>query len=437
MTNDSSQNETTGVGNSSKVPLDDADDEFQDTKDTGYAWVVALSGFTAFAIYAPVATMLVNRFSVRFSLILATCLSSIGYVSTAYTTDFHWLFFNYSVLQGFARALVLTPAFVCVTMYFEKRQGQVQAFATSGAGFGALLMVPLTQWLMDTYQFQGAFLLLGGVAMHGFVCALLFRPFTLHLKFNKRNNNSRNCSLHHKISKKTGYKLHKFGEFPQTNFDYISANSEEDDQHRKHHDILGLLKKILQSCSSWFRHVSLVFSPCLAVDRYDKSHHTRSKVFHFSIFKHAPFVTACLSVVFYKLGNKTFLDFLPATSLEAGLTSGQMSVLLSIVQIADMGGKLAIGFAMDTELLRPYLEITYIAMLFMLAVLNGAVPLLREFSAFGVLGGVYGLLSGASTIQRTMVVARMVDPDVLASCYGVLYGFQGLGTLVGPPVAGS
>ena len=245
--------------------------------------------------------------------------------------------------------------------------------------------------------------------------------------------NEKHCCSPKKVSKKNGYRPLKSIRHSQKNFDYFDVESAEDSDRRENQSFLSSVKETFQKFTILCQNL---FDPCFAVDSYDKSHATKSKVFHWSIFKHIPFVTVCFSVVFYKLGNKTFLDFLPAISLEQGLTSAQLSVLLSVLQMADMGGKLVIGFAMDTEPLRPYLGITYIVMLFLLAALNGAVPLLRDFKAFCVLAGLYGILSGASTIQRTMVVARMVDPDVLSSSYGVLYGFQGLGTLIGPPVAG-
>ncbi|GFR78990.1 monocarboxylate transporter [Elysia marginata] len=461
--------------------------------------------------------MLINRFSVRTSILLGTSLSTSGYVSTAYTTNIYWLFINYSVLQGFGRALVLTPAFVGVSMYFEKRRGQVLAIVTSGAGFGALLIMPVTQILQDTYQFQGAFLILGGIAMNGLVCALLFRPFSLHQKFNRKGKillgqtktydtlqssekghlisrtaedscstrdecqknlerkdpshsangwpNSQNkrdgkscghreeffrpvkqitafssdCVKDDKESgvytpkghrNKSGYEQLKPGSSSEEDMDYTDielGNDKECKNERK--SVREMLYKCLKSCVD-------AVSTCFAVDSYDKNHETKSKVFHLSIFTHAPFVIICFSTVFYKLGNKTLLDFLPAISLEQGLTEAQVSLLLSMVQAADMSGKLVIGYAMDTELLKPYLEHTYILELVIMGALSLAVPTLKTFQAFCVIGILYGALSGASTIQRTLVVARMVDPDVLSSCFGVLYGFQGLGTLVGPPMAG-
>ena len=267
--------------------------------------------------------------------------------------------------------------------------------------------------------------------------------------FNNQGKRPKLCGCHQECSRKTNMyrslldsdtddndnQMVKKNGFQRLRFvkefsDYTDTEPGEGcDGHRDEKSFTEILRACAKCCLG-------VFTPCFAVDNYDKNHETKSKIFHFSIFRHSPFMLICLSVVFYKLGNKTLLDFLPPMSEEQGLSQVQLSGLLSVVQVTDMAGKLLIGYAMDTETLRPHLEFISALTLFLLAALSLSVPLLCDFYLFCLVIGAYSLLSGASTIQRTLVVSRMVDPDVLSSCFGVLYGFQGLGTLIGPPMAG-
>ncbi|GFN89598.1 monocarboxylate transporter [Plakobranchus ocellatus] len=187
-------NHANGMDSKHKIFIEDnEDDRWNEIKDRGYAWVIAFASFFAFAlcggfagcdgIYyvmfmarykssarltawlgaiastlhafcAPLATMLRNRFSVRTAVILGVSLSSLGYIFTSFATNIYWLFITYSICQGLARALTMTSLFLCLSMYFDKRYGQIIAFATCGTDLGTLCILPLTQWLMDTYDFE-------------------------------------------------------------------------------------------------------------------------------------------------------------------------------------------------------------------------------------------------------------------------------------------
>ena len=67
--------------------------------------------------------------------------------------------------------------YVAMQRWFNRKRILANGIATSGTGFGMLVMGPLIQWLLSFYGLRGTFLILSGVALNGTVCAL-FIPST-------------------------------------------------------------------------------------------------------------------------------------------------------------------------------------------------------------------------------------------------------------------
>lgn len=59
---------------------------------------------------------------------------------------------------------------------FDRYQGIAVGVAVAGSGLGMFLSGPLTQFLLDQFGLNGAFLFLGGLSSHGFVFATIMRP---------------------------------------------------------------------------------------------------------------------------------------------------------------------------------------------------------------------------------------------------------------------
>lgn len=68
------------------------------------------------------------------------------------------------------------PASVMVGYYFERRRGIAAGIATSGAGFGMLVLSPLAAFLVDEYSWKGTLIILAGVSLNCIACGALMRP---------------------------------------------------------------------------------------------------------------------------------------------------------------------------------------------------------------------------------------------------------------------
>lgn len=65
-----------------------------------------------------------------------------------------------------------------VSHYFVRWRPIAYAIASSGECVFAMVFSPLFQWLIETYSWQGALLLIGGLQLNLCVCGALMRPLT-------------------------------------------------------------------------------------------------------------------------------------------------------------------------------------------------------------------------------------------------------------------
>ena len=73
-------------------------------------------------------------------------------------------------------ALMYLPSMVMVGYYFEKRRPLAAGIASSGSGFGMLILAPLAAYLVSEYHWKGALVILSGVMLQGVVLGSLMRP---------------------------------------------------------------------------------------------------------------------------------------------------------------------------------------------------------------------------------------------------------------------
>lgn len=84
--------------------------------------------------------------------------------------------------SGLGVGLATSAAFVALNHYFKKKRGQAVGLSMAGTAGGMLVMPQLVRILLETYGFQGAVLLLSGLALHSAVGATLLQPIKWHLK---------------------------------------------------------------------------------------------------------------------------------------------------------------------------------------------------------------------------------------------------------------
>lgn len=68
------------------------------------------------------------------------------------------------------------PSIVSVTCYFEKKRAFATGIAVCGSGMGTFALAPLTEYLVESYGWKGAMMIIAGLVLNCAVFGGLFRP---------------------------------------------------------------------------------------------------------------------------------------------------------------------------------------------------------------------------------------------------------------------
>ena len=79
-------------------------------------------------------------------------------------------------VSGVGGALVLSPSYISVGQWFDKKKGKAMALSTLGTGFGNVCMAPLVTLLVNQYGYFGTMLIVGALLLNNSVGGALYRP---------------------------------------------------------------------------------------------------------------------------------------------------------------------------------------------------------------------------------------------------------------------
>uniref|UniRef100_A0A8C9AFR0 Monocarboxylate transporter 11 n=1 Tax=Prolemur simus TaxID=1328070 RepID=A0A8C9AFR0_PROSS len=142
------------------------------------AWVSALALAVQQAA-SPVGSALSTRWGARPVVMVGGVLASLGFVFSAFARSLVHLYLGLGLLAGSGWALAFAPALGTLSRYFSRRRVLAVGLALTGNGASSLLLAPALQFLLDTFGWRGALLLLGAITLHLTPCGALLRPLTL------------------------------------------------------------------------------------------------------------------------------------------------------------------------------------------------------------------------------------------------------------------
>ncbi|XP_029294962.1 monocarboxylate transporter 12 [Cottoperca gobio] len=143
------------------------------------SWVTSTTIVT-FHLGAPVASVLTIQFSQRVVIIVGGLLSASGMLLASLDLSLPWLYLTMGIMQGMGMCFSWIPANSMVSHYFVQWRPIAYAIASSGECVFAILFSPFFQWLIETYSWQGALLIIGGLQLNLCVCGALMRPLEAH-----------------------------------------------------------------------------------------------------------------------------------------------------------------------------------------------------------------------------------------------------------------
>ena len=155
-----------------------------------------------------------------------------------------------------------------------------------------------------------------------------------------------------------------------------------------------------------------------------------------SLLKEPLFLIFCLSILLFTASFKAGFTFLPALVKSSGLSESNAALILSISGVFDTAGRIVTGFLFDFRKIKQFRGLIYNIILFAIAIVSFICPTVRSFAGFAILASVYGWLTGSYLSQKSVIIVDILGVEKLSSSLGLLVFFQGLGTLIGPPLSG-
>lgn len=357
----------------------------------------------------PIASYMTNRLGWRLTTVIGSVLASAGLCLSAVAPSVFFLYFTAGGLLGLGLGIIYLPRLDCITQYFDKKRPFVTGIAICGSGIGTFIMAPLTDVLLNMYDWKLCLVILGGVCFTNCFFGLMFKPLP-----KCQDEDSIGCE--------------RFGD---TNSETLLKQGEEPETHKE------TFKEMIALLRNWA----------------------------FMLFAVSNFLTS--------LGYPIPYTFVPDNAIKLGLTERQGSYLVGLIGISNTVARVVLGALSQKLnrlfLYNTCLVICGLTMALsnyfqpMAALLVGAdctvatlIPALNsstvtviepfvsnstswacdQYVGQLIYVNCYGVTSAAYVLLTTLVLADLLGADKFTNSFGLLLLFQGVATFIGPPVVG-
>lgn len=122
------------------------------------------------------------KYSYRTVVFVGGTFAAVGMIITYWATSIGYLYVSYGVFVGTGAGLSFPPTVYIVTSYFVRLRGLANGLCISGSALGSIFLPPLLRFLLETYGYRGACLIMGGITLNTWIAALFYEPVERHMK---------------------------------------------------------------------------------------------------------------------------------------------------------------------------------------------------------------------------------------------------------------
>lgn len=144
------------------------------------AWIPALCYFL-YSSLGPLSSILSVKYSYKTVTIVGGTFAAVGMICTFWATSVTYLYVSYGVMVGIGAGLSFPPTVYIVTSYFLRLRGLANGLCISGSALGSIILPPVLRYLLETFGYRGAVLIMGGVTLNVWVAAIFYHPVEQHL----------------------------------------------------------------------------------------------------------------------------------------------------------------------------------------------------------------------------------------------------------------
>ncbi|KAJ8973699.1 hypothetical protein NQ317_000751 [Molorchus minor] len=457
------------------------------------SWILSvLVGVTLCS--GPMSSSFVNRYGCRVVTIAGAILASGCLVISFWAQNVITLCFTIGIGTGIGFGLIYLPAIVSVTTYFEKKRSLATGIAVCGSGFGTFIFAPIISQLLKEYGWRGSILIIAGIVLECIIFGALFRPLEessipkpkniLTIKgaeaetdIHVSNQNMQQFAPRLFVNGNNMHRPHSMGHFsiprmfkhePNGNIPSEKESADitrlalsqpmltQSETHYRHHHYgsqslrrIGPLDRPDGEDGTFIERRHSTFSHkrrrrdtdeedtviCGIVPCSQQTKNTLQEMLNFSLFKDVVFVIFLLSNLMTSIGFNIPYVYIVPKAKQLGVATEKAGMLISIIGGANTIGRIVLGYISD----KPWINRLYIYnwCLTICGLATFLSAFCTTFYSLAIYGTVFGFTIGAYVGLTSVILADLLGLEKLTNAFGLLLLFQGISSLVGPPIAGS
>jgi len=354
------------------------------------AWIGSCGMGTTFLV-SPLAHIIYNRFGFNRLLGLSIVLCLVGWLSSSFVENVQFLIFTYSVLWGtgagfanYAGTLIINQSFYGEQLSFAN------GLASSGTGFGALILGQLLTWMLREFGYRWTFR----------ACSLvpLFYVFLFYS---------------HKLRQKQNNIEPFHGKFDETSEDGTLENQKltSDDNNNNLDNEAPKPSKPTKA-----------FNLSELIDK--------------ELWRNMKFIIYLAGVSVYLFGAFIPFVFLISHAMENNITKENAQFLISILSIVSTITKVFSGFFLTLQNVIDRFSLLLAAM-FIAALSNIIAARGTTYWHFCIFSIIAGLCEGCFVGQLPAVaVGLLPSKDKVAAAIGIMFSVISIPLMLGPLIAG-
>ncbi|XP_028331394.1 solute carrier family 16 member 6a [Gouania willdenowi] len=452
--------------------LQDLMEEFTETN-SRVSWIVSICVFVM-TFNAPISSVMTNRFGFQLVVMVGGLLISTGTTVTSFTTSVNQMYLTYGIVAGFGYCLSFLPTVTLLSQYFDHRRSLVTAIASTGESLAIFALAPAFSAMKSHLGWRHTMAVMGALQGIIIICGALLRRIVIQPKGNQltetdqltrtdqrstkdpedlsaqettENPKMQNSVQNQNSAKNTFYSLDNelTTDSVSTGDSGIQSVKEKPTGSPEENTFLNHEAKSETNQSTprnGTAEVKINYEEENQVmkeeRRKEKPSKLKFKLLDFSILKECTFILYSLFGLFATLGFFAPQLYIIDLSVSRGVERDQASYMLSIMAVAEIVGRLSVGWIMTRKALRTKKLLVMLACVVLMTLDLLAFTLVTEFYGLAVCSAVYGMLMGTLACTHIPMLAEddVVGIERMSSAAGVYVFIQSFAGLAGPPLGG-
>ncbi|XP_037320442.2 monocarboxylate transporter 7-like [Pungitius pungitius] len=430
--------------------LQDLMEQFGETN-SRVSWVVSICVFVM-TFSGPLSAVMTNRFGFQIVVMTGGFLIATGNIATSFTTSINQMYITYGVVAGLGYCLTFLPTVTILSQYFTRRRSLVVAVASTGESLSMFALAPAFSALRDRVGWRHTMVVIGSLQTIIVICGALLRPIIIK-PGSPRDTRTDRLPSKQLADVRTSEDAKAHLEDSTTN----GASHPQNDLTRG--SVVSAVNGVSSSSSSPEEKTLLQEEEARASvetatagttgpeAKQKESDGARRgaadppgnpKLLDFSVLGECSFILYSLFGLFATLGFFAPPLYVIELSVSRGVARDTATYMLSAMAVAEILGRLSIGWIMTRERFRRRkLQVLLVCVVGMTADLFGF-TLASEFYGLAACCCFFGFFMGSISCSHIPMLAEddVVGIERMPSAAGVYVFIQSFAGLAGPPLGG-